>query len=187
MAEFEVGERVRVLPGARSNTDSYDIYEEIATPESVMLLRGLDEDNDYGVRDEDSNLWYIAPEFLESLEETPAPEVRVGDKVRVTRDFVVGRNDGWRLIVDDLDRTSIVVEGAKVEILERAHVAPKVGDFVDPEARYDTGTVAVLDNNAQSVIVRHAGIWTGNVIGDNSSDYIARDRWKIIYIPEEAK
>lgn len=113
----------------------------------------------------------------------PTPKVKVGDRVRVTVEGTVTylySNGNFEIE----GSTGIPTDKAKVEILE---VPPKVGDFVDPEGEYASGTVAVLDNNPQSIIVRHAGIWTGNVIGDNASDYIARDRWKIIYIPEEGK
>lgn len=184
---FEVGQRVRVLPGARSvdNHPEDEFYFEVAGDKTVIIER-IREDGDLAVRDSDGMLWSFASEFLEALEETP--EVKVGDKVRVTRDFVVGRNDGWRLIVDDLDRTSIVVEGAKVEILERAHVAPKVGDFVDPQGDYKIGTVAVLNDRPSSVTVRtDSNRWYDSVLGESESHDLLPDRWKIIYIPEESK
>lgn len=184
---FEVGERVRVLPGARSNTEpgGFDCFEDVAGDKTGLIDRTLDAGGDYGVQDGYGNYWAFAPEFLESLEETPdpTPEVKVGDKVRVTVEGTVTytyHNGNFEIE----GSTGIPVDKAKVEILE---TPPKVGDFVDPQGDYVTGTVAVLDNNAQSIIVRHAGIWTGNVIGDNSSDYLSPDRWKIIYIPEEGK
>lgn len=191
MAGFEVGERVRVLPGARSALDEVDdsYYLKVAGDKTGLVAGGPDYDGDYDVEDDDGNYWSFAPEFLEAIEETSTPEVKVGDKVRVTivREGIVSSKTYHEQVSPGLRLEFQMVVRTEVEILERAAVAPEVGDFVDPEGKYDTGTVAVLDNNPQSIIVRHAGAWTGNVIGDNSSDYIAPDRWKIIYIPEEAK
>lgn len=108
--------------------------------------------------------------------------INPGDRVRVTREFIVGRNDGWRLVVDDLDRTAIVIEGATVEILEKATVSPKVGD------PFTTGLPkgAVVSSGGLYTILRTAEGWrseSGYLFTHESS----LSDTAIVYLPEGVK
>lgn len=116
--------------------------------------------------------------------------INPGDRVRVIREFIVGRDDGWRLIADDLDRTAVAVEGAKVEILERAYVTPRVGDpFVKGLPR---GTVLAA-NNSNTKAFRTSDAWVNDLGDDMSEDGESADTgwnpdvWKIAYLPEGVK
>lgn len=190
MAEFEVGERVRVLPGARSNTEpgGFDYFEDVAGDKTGLVAGGPDDDGDYDVADNDGDYWSFASEFLESIEETP--EVKVGDKVRVTREgevtFVYLSTGNFVLDSGEF----VVVRKAEVEILERAYVAPKVGDTLVEGQTYPKGTTIALDTDPAEVLVSDGKgrEWRGTAFADGSlGSHLDENRWKIIYIPEEAK
>lgn len=67
---FEVGQRVRVLPGARSVTEpaSDDYYSLVSPSKSGLIAGGPDFDGDYDVEDDDGNYWAFAPEFLSAVD-----------------------------------------------------------------------------------------------------------------------
>lgn len=108
-------------------------------------------------------------------------DVRAGDRVRVTREFVVSRVAG-SLYEGGVEYSPAFYD---VEILELAK--PKVGDTVKPIDHPDLPNLTVLrhDQCGKSIIVKNDGKWyypgDSQAFGDAAPSW---DTFTLVYLPE---